>query len=302
MDEAQRACAAGSCEQSIEWLEQAVLQRPGDFRLHYRLGACYSGCCRHHALVHPEMAVPYLRHALRLLGTDAGEARAAILDQLGNALVERGHNEGADSLRSSIDCHRDAAEAYLSLRMLDDWARLQFNLGNSYCELSEQAGEDHWQAAVSAFRKSLMVRTRQKDPQHFASTLENLGVAYRQLADYGASIRCFRQALWIYTPTTNPEKCAALHNNLGNVFLCIPDASVRNARRALRHFGRARNLQPAVTRARAITEYNCAQAYLRLGEPKAAATCLSRALVAFRSGGDERYQQLSRSLLARLPS
>jgi len=229
--DAELACAAGNCRESIERMEEDVRHHPGDFRLHYKLGICYSGCCKSHPLVHPEMAVPYLRQALQLLPANPGVARAAVLDQIGNALIERAKREGAESLCAAIETHRSAAEAFLKLRRIDDWARVQFNLGNSYCELSDVSGEDHWEEAVEAYRKALLVRTRHKDPEQHAMVLENLGTAYRHLADVSNALRCFRASLHVHTAAAHPEKCAALHNNLGNLYLSIPDATVRNSRR-----------------------------------------------------------------------
>ena len=55
-EDAERSCAAGECEAAIELFERAVRLEPCDFRLHYRLGLCYGGGCRSHALVHPDMA------------------------------------------------------------------------------------------------------------------------------------------------------------------------------------------------------------------------------------------------------
>ena len=49
---------------------------PGHFSLHYSLGLCYSGSCGFsHPLICPDLAVPYLRRALALLGEE-GESFA----------------------------------------------------------------------------------------------------------------------------------------------------------------------------------------------------------------------------------
>lgn len=302
MDSALSACAAGNCEGSIDLLEWAVRERPGDFRLYYRLGSCYSGCCKTHTMVHPEMAIPYLRQALRLLGSDTGTARAAVLDQLGNALIERSRAEGAESLRAAIRCHVEAAEAFEALGMAEDWARVEFNLGNSWCELAETTDENHWAEAVAAYENSLKVRTRHKDPEHHAAALENLGTAYRQLANPLRSIHCFRQALWIYTPAANAEKCATLHNNLGNAFLSAPGDLARNARRALRHFERALDLRSehADIRAYGVTQYNRGQAYTRMGDLGTAVACLREAVKAFQSCGETRFVELIGTQLERI--
>ncbi|HUB77487.1 MAG TPA: hypothetical protein VMB03_01755 [Bryobacteraceae bacterium] len=307
VDLAGRACAAERCVEAIEAIEQAVAFQPGDFRLFFRLGVCYSGCCRPHALVHPELSVPYLRQALRLVGSDAGHARAAVLDQLGNALLQRARTEGAESLRDAIETHLAAAEAFRSLGQIDDWARVQFNIGNSYCNLSETTGENHWRRAVEAYEKTLLVRTRSRDPERCAAALENLGTAWRQAGDARKSIQCLHRALRISVLLGSTPKCADLHNNLGNAFLSLPAMTARNALRALRHFDRALNLQAqdAFSRAYGITQYNCAQAHIRLarlsgaGDFQPALKCLHEASRAFHSCGEQRFDQLIRTQLER---
>jgi tetratricopeptide (TPR) repeat protein len=318
LEDAERACAGSDCPRAIGLFEEAVARRPHDFRLHYRLGLCYGGDCRAHGLVHPEMAVAYLRQARRLMGTTPGKDRAAVVDQLGSALCHGGSAPRPAALREAIECHEEAADIYRSLEMADDWGRAQFNLGNSCCELSEIAGEDHWQEAVFHYQESLRVRTREKDPQRHAAVLENLGSAYRQIAGGSAgenvkkSIKCYQSALRIYTAGSPSIKKAALENNLGNAYLSLPAegpaAVARNAGRALRHFDRALRV-PSLdkhSRVYGITQYNRAQAFCRLaqtpagGNPRAAAACLEEAFAAFQSCGENRYRELARAQLDRI--
>lgn len=317
LERADSACAAGECETYISLLENAVRQQPHDYRLHYRLGLCYGGRCRPHPLVRPGMAVPYLRQALRLIGPDACRLRATIVDQLGNTLMDGGGEPRDAALRAAMDCHREAAGIYQALGMMDDWARLQFNLGNSCCELSETTGEDHWQQAISHYKNSLQVRTREKDPERYAAVLENLGTAYRRFPAQDdrhikESIQCYRRALAVCVRSTHPEQNAALQNNLGNAFLSLPESdervATRNAARALRHFERALCLQSGNTLSRefAITQYNCAQAHFRLARYspaihlRLAAGCLEAAATAFQACGEARYTQLVRAQLDRI--
>jgi len=311
-EQAARACAQGECENAIGLLENAVAHEPHDFRLYYRLGQCYGGGCRRHALVHPDMAIAYFRQALRLIGTRPGKFRAVILDQFGNTLCHSASLPRTDALRAAIECHVEAAEIYQALGMDDDWGRTQFNLGNSCCDLSEISGEDHWQDAVFHYEQSLRVRTREKDPERHAAALENLGSAYRRLSGGGdgasvnKSIGCYQRALKVYAGS-HPEKSAALHNNLGNAFLTLPDpdqkAKARNARRALRHFDCALRVQSQDrgSRAYGITQFNRAQAYCGIAQTShAALLCLEEAFAAFQSCGEDRYQQLVKAQLERI--
>jgi len=317
IDAAETACAAGDCAASINVLEEAVRHQPYDFGLHYRLGLCYGGCCRSHPAVQPDMAVAYLRQALRLAGDNRG-LRAAAAEQLGHTLLHSRELPAQAALRAAIDCYSEAAETYSLIGQTDDWARVQFNLGNCWCELSEATLENHWQEAVACYENALGVRTRGKDPERHAAVLENLGTAYRRLAgpdtrgNIGKCIRCYRRALGIYGLESHPDKYATLESNLGNAFLSLPQAddgaATRNARRALRHFGCALRVQGRNTRSRAfgITQYNRAQAYFRLSRSSPeenlnlAVGCLEAAGAAFQACGEDRYIQLIRAQLERL--
>lgn len=307
----ERTCAEGRCEETIGLLEESVLRRPADFRLHYWLGICYGGKCRAHALVHPAMAIPYLRQALRLTPPGAA-ARAAVVDQFANTVIQAGIAPRDAALRLAIDSHSEAGELYRALDMPDEWARVQFNLGNSFCELSEIAGENHWPEAIARYELALQVRTRENDPERYAAAMENLGTAYRRLPppDTARGLRmcvyCYRRALAVYTPAGYPERNATVQNNLGNAYLTLAATeapyAARHLRRALRHFERALRIQSANPHSRAfgITQYNRAQAYVRLSNLPLANACLDAAAAAFDACAEERYSQLVRSLLASL--
>ena len=110
-----RACAEGNCEAVIASLERSLRRQPGDFLIHYQLGLCYAGGCRAHALANPDMAVPYLRRALLLMGTEApARDRAAALGALGNALAASQAQPHGAALRAALDCQRKAARIYIA--------------------------------------------------------------------------------------------------------------------------------------------------------------------------------------------
>jgi tetratricopeptide (TPR) repeat protein len=267
---AEQACAGGRCEEAVGLLEQLAPEQPGNYNLYFTLGLCTSGGCRKHALVSAAMAAAYLRRALELLGPGGGTARAAILDALGNALARIAGDERAGALRAAVAHQAEAAEIYSAHGEEDDWARVQFNLGNSLCDLSESTGEDHWHEAVGHYEEALRIRTRARDPERYAAVLENLGSAYRRV-DVRRAIRCYRRALVVYERFRDPaRKAAAIENNLGNAYLSLPDTdrrvAIRNASRALYHFDRALRLeaQDPDGDTYAIAEHNRAQACARL--------------------------------------
>lgn len=263
-------CGEGQCVEAIAALEQLVRNQPANPELHHQLGICYSGACRPHALVSIRLAVSYFERALSLIGS-AGPplTRAKYLDSLGNACLQDRRPEAA------IPYLNQAAGLYALLELKDDWAREQYNLGAAWCDAPPNVPRK-WQLAVEHYRQALTVRSRERDPQRFAATVQNLGTAYRELeGDRGANVRqaiaCYRRAMRVYRRGSSPAQHAALHNNLGNAYLSLPGspgATRRNIRRALRHFARALEIRRRDRRLfdYAATQLNRGQAYAKQAE------------------------------------
>lgn len=277
LDRATSSCIKHRCEEAVDLLEEAVRLQPANSELHYRLGICHSGGCRHNSITNPDVAVGYLKHALSLTASSKDSlVCAGILDALGNAYAFSRQLPKKARLEAALECHRTAAELYLSRNQLEDWAREEYNQGNAWCELPEDDYPDKWQQAILHFEQALRVRTRDKNPLRYAATLQNLGTAYRQVAigDKTANVLratdCFRRALQVYDLSSFPAQHAALHNNLGNAYLSLGIADARMRRRcanhALEHLDRALVVR---TRAEypvdfAVTQYNRGQAFLLL--------------------------------------
>jgi tetratricopeptide (TPR) repeat protein len=277
LDRATSSCINLRCEEAVDLLEEAVRLQPANSELHYRLGICHSGGCRHNSLTNPDLAVEYLRQALSLTASSKDSlVCAGILDALGNAYAFSRQLPKKVRLEAALECHRTAAELYLSRNQLDDWAREEYNQGNAWCELPEEEYPDKWQQAILHYEQALRERTKDKNPLRYAATMQNLGTAYRQIGsgDKTANVLkatdCYRRALQVYDLAGFPVQHAALHNNFGNAYLSLAmtDERIRCrcAHRALEHLDRALRVR---TRAEypvdfAVTQYNRGQAFLLL--------------------------------------
>ncbi len=279
LDRATSSCTHHRCKEAVDLLEEAVRLQPTNSELHYRLGICHSGGCPHTSFTNPDIAVEYLRQALALTACSEDPlVCAGILDALGNAYVYSRQLPKKARLEAALECHRTAAELYLSRDQLEDWAREEYNQGNAWCGLPEEEHPDKWQQAIMHYEQALRIRTREMNPFRFAATMQNLGTAYRQLnngntvANIKKATDCYRQALQVYSVSDFPVQYAALHNNFGNAYLslAVTDENIKRrcARRALKHLDRALKVR---TRAEypvdfAITQYNRGQAFLLLVE------------------------------------
>jgi tetratricopeptide (TPR) repeat protein len=97
-----------------------------------------------------------------------------------------------------------------------------FDLGNTYFELGDQAGENEaLRVAVAGYLSALEGYTRERAPLDWATTQNNLGNA---LATLGArepgtarleeAVAAYRAALAEVTPQTAPHQCEIIRNNL----------------------------------------------------------------------------------------
>jgi tetratricopeptide (TPR) repeat protein len=308
-------CAAHRCEEAIPLLEDVLRQRPGDADLCHQIGLCYSGACHRHALVSLPLAVAYLERALRIVGSgEAGGRRARYLESLGNTLRMGGEAARARRLLE------ESAALLERHGPRDDWARVEFNLGNMCCDLAGAGDPGLWTEAIRHYRNVLRVRREAADPLRFAATAQNLGTAYRE-AKHGSArerlrqaIGCYYAAFRAYAGAHLPQKLAGLHNNLGNAYLELSshqEDGCRHVRRALGHFARAlrRNSKDARPCEYAITQFNRAQGYLLLTPcgcgncAAAAAQCFREALDGFERCGDTaRAAMVARRLAALVPS
>lgn len=274
---AARQCREHACEACMATLLEELPREPNNYAIALQLGVCCSGGCRVHLQTSAEIALTYLRHALTLVDpSQQPKERAQILSAMGNTWLISGQQSPAVRLQAAISCFKQAAQTYRSVGEMEAWAREEFNLGNSYCELSEGATPGKWEEAVSHYQNALQIRTKKRDPVCYAATQENLGTAYRELpsGDKAVNVRkailCYRQALQVFTVSDFPPQNAALHNNLGNAYASIPsiDAteSRKNLRRALHHFDRALRFRTRVSFScdYAVTRFNQGSTYLRL--------------------------------------
>jgi tetratricopeptide (TPR) repeat protein len=195
---------------------------------------------------------------------------------MGNTWLISSQHSTSVRLHAAISCFQEAAEIHRRVGDLEAWARDEFNLGNSYCELPEDTDPGKWEEAVTHYQRALQVRTKLSDPVSYAATLQNLGTAYRQLSsrDKPVNIRkailCYRKALQVYSAARFPVQNAGLHNNLGNAYISLPCAdsaiSRKNLRRGLRHFDRALRLRTKLNFPGdyAVTQFNRCSAFLQL--------------------------------------
>ena len=81
--------------------------------------------------------------------------------------------------------------------------------------------EENLKLAIGAFEEGLKVYTKDRFPQDYAMTQNNLGIAYRKFSDDRAlednlnlAIRAYEEALKIYTEKDYPDRHKLVTKNL----------------------------------------------------------------------------------------
>ena len=302
-------CLLHRCKEAVACWEEACSVTPGDSNLHYQLAVCYSRDCHAQGLQDPPVAIYHYRRALALMPRENALARATLLGDLGNTYLLAAQPSKA-SLLTSIDCFQQAAEIYLESGKQDDWAREQYNLGNTWCEMPETEFPAKWEKAIGYFEQALSIRRREKDRERHAATLQNLGTAYRELksgnraVNIRRALHCYCETMRMVRASAASRRWAALQHDLGNAYLTLAftgEDRVRNTRRAIRHLNRALTVRTKIQSPfdYAATQLSRGEAFLQMAVAGVGDPCsLNQARACFQEAEDS-FTQAGRMDLAK---
>jgi len=166
------------------------------------------------------------------------------------------------------------------------------SLGVVYQEHPMGNHMENLRRAIVAFETALVYWTPQTAPLSYASTQNNLGVAYRDLAgiedragNLHHAIVAFETALVYWTPQAAPLSYASTQNNLGTAYRVLAEIQDRreNLRRAITAFETALVYwtPQAAPLSYASTQNNLGTAYRSLSEREDRTGNLRRAIAAY---------------------
>lgn len=168
-------------------------------------------------------------------------ARLDLLNDLGNLywILSRkmtNREEGLEALKQAIQTYEQALSHPEIQSQPQAYARLQNNLGIAYGELSRHENPiDSLEKAIAAYQTALCYRGQpmdrsyeqlsEQDLQHYASTLNNLGTAYWNLAQHQEpaknlkqAISAYQESLKYYHPDRDALSYGMIQNNLGTAY------------------------------------------------------------------------------------
>jgi|GEM_PF-3579471 len=218
------------------------------------------------------------------------------------------HEDPMGNLQKAIGAFEKALLYIFPLSAPLAYVRTHNNLGAAYSDLAEHKDPvKNLKKAFKAFKKSLLIiETFETAPLDYAMdysiTLNNLGIAYRRLAEHKDPVRNLQKAieafenalglgfwyLWepdIRTPQVAPLDYAKIQNNLGLAYKCLAEYEdpVGNLRKAIKAFEGALHFQtPEVAPLDyAMTQNNLGVAFRNLAAYEDPMENLERAFRAF---------------------
>ncbi|MDJ1175782.1 tetratricopeptide repeat protein [Roseofilum capinflatum] len=187
-----------------------------------------------------QAAIASQKEALEALEDDA-IARLDLLNDLGNLywILSRkmaNREEGLEALKQAIHTYEQALNHPQIQSQPQGYARLQNNLGIAYGELSRHENPvEGLEKAIAAYQAALSYREQpgdqsyeqmsEPDLQHYASTQNNLGTAYWNLAQHQEAaknlkqaIAAYQESLKYYHPDRDALSYGMIQNNLGTAY------------------------------------------------------------------------------------
>ncbi|MBD2606032.1 CHAT domain-containing protein [Scytonema hofmannii FACHB-248] len=107
---------------------------------------------------------------------------------------------------------------------IEQWAVLQTNLANVYCDRIKGNRAENLEAAIEAYQLALKVFTQESFPEEWATIINNLGTAYNErilgnrAENLEVAINSYTLALKVRTREAFPEKWASTQDNLGSAY------------------------------------------------------------------------------------
>ncbi|MBK1989687.1 tetratricopeptide repeat protein [Sphaerospermopsis aphanizomenoides BCCUSP55] len=168
------------------------------------------------------------------------EGIAGIIFSFANLILQFPLGRKATNVEISIVGYKISLTVFTYDSCPNNWAAIQSNLGNAYCDRVSGERAENLEVAITAYKMALQVLTLEANPIQWATTQNNLGTAYsdrisgEQAENLEMAIAAYKMALQVYTPEALPGGWAMTQNNLG--------AAYKN-----RIFGdRAENLETAI--------------------------------------------------------
>lgn len=221
-----------------------------------------------------------------------------------DAFADHGDYKGDDeALRQSLALYATALSAAERGGNRDDWARVQYNMGNALRILGEREDtDDSLLKAVAAYQAALSEQPRERLPLDWANTQSNLGDAFARLGERAGdpaflikAIAAYEAALAEQPRDRVPFDWAATQNNLGFALARLGERE-RSSGSLLKAVAAFEAALTERTRDRvpldwALTQNNLGNVFQSLGERETGTASLKKAVAAYEAALTERTRE-----------
>ncbi len=184
-----------------------------------------------------EVAILNLLRAERLLiGKEASSLLPGVLHSLGNAYRERVKGKRITNEKKALGFYAAAVKLMKKVGKRSDLGDIYNDIGLFYLDKYGNNSLDI-ETSIFYFKQALRVRARDKDPEGWASTNQNLGNAYiLRLSGHSdkntkRAIKCYRKALTINKKKIYPVRWAGTQLGIGNAYMGLKsNKAIKKAR------------------------------------------------------------------------
>lgn len=194
-----------------------------------------------------EKAIRYYRLALKSVTNGKYAAqKAAILNNLAVACLDRSLGNQIKNVEAAILCLRKALRIWTYERYPEKWAMLQHNLATAYLERTQENADVNIEAAINCYQAALKVRTPGSFPEKWAATKNSMGNAFLDWAtgdveeNIETAIQYYQDALAVRTEGKYPKLWSSTRHNLGLAYSKrIRGDCSSNIEMAIQHYKKA---------------------------------------------------------------
>ncbi|MEQ8998630.1 MAG: CHAT domain-containing tetratricopeptide repeat protein [Coleofasciculus sp. B1-GNL1-01] len=208
----------------------------------------------------------------KLAEVKPAQARSIAVDIVGfsNLIQDFPLGSQATNLEIAITGCQVALTLFTRENHSKNWATLQNNLGNAYCDRIRGERAENMENAIASFQAALEVRTREAFPRDWATLQNNLGTAYfdrirgERAENIESAIISYQAALEVRTRDAFPSHWAGTQYNLGNAYYQrIRGERAENIETAIASFQAALEVytRDAFPSQWAMTQHNLGTAY-----------------------------------------
>jgi tetratricopeptide (TPR) repeat protein len=149
---------------------------------------------------------------------------AAVVGNFSHLIQQFEYGNQSSNIEIAIASYEVVATVITQEVSPEEWAMIQDDLGNAYCDRIKGDWAENMEKAIAAFQSALQGYSHEAFPEDWARTQNNLATIYPyrnrgdQAENLELAIACCEKALQVYTRQDLPDDWAMVQTNLGATY------------------------------------------------------------------------------------